>query len=284
MKFQSIIIIYLLIIYCLRVTNSKVFNDKKYQIKSEEDEHPLLKYYPSQYIDNINDNNNDITLKITPDNNLLNGDYITISFENHGKINSTSDFIALFAPNSNDIIFSPNNTSPVKYIMCSDIPGYINNGKGQINVRLINLRSPYIIYFMTNGLHNPIGLYKYPNLITFKDYNEPLKIHINTNNLSSDNQLRIIWSQKQCLTQDLIIYYNKNDLNDLTTSTAYSTNCFIDTWKRNDLYGEPATSIGFRNIDDICICILDNLIPNQQYFYQINNKSQYKKNLYFQLI
>ena len=45
--------------------------------------------------------------------------------------------------------------------MCSDIPGYINNGKGQINVRLINLRSPYIIYFMTNGLHNPIGLYKY---------------------------------------------------------------------------------------------------------------------------
>ena len=73
----------------LKVTNSKVFNDKKYQIKSEEDEHPLLKYYPSQYIDNINDNNNDITMKITPDNNLLNGDYITISFENHGKINST---------------------------------------------------------------------------------------------------------------------------------------------------------------------------------------------------
>ena len=142
--------------------------------------------------------------------------------------------------------------APAKFIMCSDMTGCLENGAGTFNFELINPYTDAKIVMFTNGTTSPVTLASTPP-IAFSDSNVPLRGKITR--MADPTLMRVVWNSPH------------NDDNPTVrwgySSGVYTNEAYAEsyTYTREDLCGDPATSIGYFSPFYWNYAIIANLTP-----------------------
>lgn len=169
---------------------------------------------------------------------ISNDDIVTVAFKT-------------LSPNSNDWIgaYSPANTSiteyvPVKYgYATSSILGsnYLETGEGSLTFNMTNLRSDVKFYYFTNGPSAPVLVANSSDILTFKDFNEPLRNRIMPSSTGDVNSFDLLWSSYNSTQPQLRWGLQPNEyINTVNATTASIT--------RESLCGSPANTTGWHQL------------------------------------
>jgi hypothetical protein len=112
---------------------------------------------------------------------------------------------------------------------------------------LTNLRDSVGFYYFTNGLTYPINVYSTFNNLTqtvnFKNPNEPLYPRIVADSSEFSTNLQLVWNSKKSTSPVLFWGLENSSENMVLAST--------DSIDKSELCGNPATSIGWRDVGQI---------------------------------
>jgi len=145
------------------------------------------------------------------------------------------DWIGAFSPSNADTTV----TSPVKFAWCTESPNYFSKRHGSITFNFTNLRADIAFYYFINGTTDSILVASYPLKVDFKDYNQPLRARVVPT--GDYDKFLLLWSSAYSIYP--IVKWG-------TTSGNYDRVVNATTKKllKSDLCGEPANSIGFRDL------------------------------------
>lgn len=115
-----------------------------------------------------------VVVSVSPNKLNQSGDWVTVQWEGVSDP-SSDDWIGIYAPPNGESV-DPSKIAPVKfqvlnYIIldpscmhacslslpfslsqyCKESPTYLSSGKGSFNIRLVNVRTPYIFAFLKGG-------------------------------------------------------------------------------------------------------------------------------------
>lgn len=177
---------------------------------------------------------------------INNGDIVTILF--YSDIPTADDWIGAYSPADVD----PALSYPVIYSFCAYAQNYLTSGKGTLHFNFTNLRDDIKFYFFTNGTKYPVVLHKYEYVVSFFNYNEPLKARIVPEN---NNTMKLLWSSKN--SSSPMLKWGVLPKSYTTTVQAITTHI-----NSSELCGSPAISMGWRDLGAIHAALFELPVQN----------------------
>lgn len=190
------------------------------------------------------------------------GDVVTVSF--HSSTPRANDWIGAYSPiiDFDDL----KETVPVKYGWASIDPLYLETGYGNLEFNMTNLREDIGFYYFTNGLSFPIFVGQARKTVKFINPNQPLRPRIVAT--GDYDILQLVWSS--ATSTDPILKWGINP--GVYDHIINATTLTIDP---NDLCGEPATTIGWRDLGLIHNAYFNGMIKlaEQKIYYIFGDQS-----------
>ena len=115
-----------------------------------------------------------------------NDDVVTVRYKTMKP--TSSDWIGAYSPADVDIT----TTAPIKYGWCDYSPDYYSSGTGELQFNLTNVRSAVAFYYFTEGTKTPILVAKAEEVVTFRNFNEPLRPRIVPS--GDPDVFKLLWS------------------------------------------------------------------------------------------
>ena len=170
---------------------------------------------------------------------IRNDDVVTVSFYSSNP--ASSDWIGAYSPANVDIT----TTVPVKYGWCDEMSTYLANssvagaGTGQLTFNMTNLRSDIAFYYFANALSKPVLVAKSSQVVTFENFNQPLRPRIVAT--GDPDVLKLLWSSASSSAPTL--QWGLLSGSYKTTVTAVTS-----TIEKSSMCGAPANTTGWREL------------------------------------
>eukprot|EP00193_Tetraselmis_chui_P020184 CAMPEP_0177794908 /NCGR_PEP_ID=MMETSP0491_2-20121128/25918_1 /TAXON_ID=63592 /ORGANISM="Tetraselmis chuii, Strain PLY429" /LENGTH=546 /DNA_ID=CAMNT_0019317639 /DNA_START=179 /DNA_END=1817 /DNA_ORIENTATION=- len=180
------------------------------------------------------------------------GDWVEVSWTGT-YTPSYWDYVALIVPSDADV----RTTAPAKYKQCRDAI-LDSDLRPKLRFRALNFRQPFRFVLFRNGLTYPVAIAKSPE-VGFVNYNEPTQGHLALTN--HPGEMTVQWVTRDTGSPEVAWGTSPDRL-------ASSTVASSSTYKKSDLCGEPATSVGWVSPGMMHAATLTDLQPDTRYFYQ----------------
>jgi acid phosphatase type 7 len=186
-----------------------------------------------------------------------NDDVVTVSFSSNAPNSQAyGDWIGAYSPSDVDI----KTTVPIKYGWCDEDPNYNSNGYGTLSFNLTNLRADIKFYYFTSGTRYPKQVNSSSDLVTFSNFNEPLRPRVVPS--GDPDVFNLLWSS--ATSSDPRLKWG-------TVTGVYPNiiSATTSTIEKSEMLGSPANSTGWRDLGLIHTASLSGMTqyPNQKIFY-----------------
>eukprot|EP00250_Pteridium_aquilinum_P014553 c22059_g1_i1 orf=201-2117(-) len=225
-----------------------------------------------------------ITIDVSP--TLLgvdggNVEFVTVKFKRPSGA-SISDWIGVFSPaDFNASLCTADTlgtnrdfapflcTAPIKYQYANfSTSNYVELGEGSLSFRLINQRADFSFAFFTGDIEEPVLLAVSNSVITFRNPKAPSYPRLALT--SKENEVSITWTSGYSQADATpVVEWGVTDVTIDTIAVAQTL-----SFKRSDMCGSPARSVGWRDPGYIHTAFLEGLWPNNKYFYKVGHKLQ----------
>lgn len=224
--------------------------------------------------------NSAVNISVTPQ--LLgskgeSSEWVTVTFSKT-KGAAVGDFIAVFSPakfDGKECALDPNSTkthppsicnAPIKFEYANfTSPKYAKEGKGSLTVQLINMRSDFAFGFFSGDVGNPV-LEGISNVVKFKNPKAPQWPRLALG--KEWNEMTVTWTSGYCEAEARpLVAWKWEDDADWKTSLASTV-----TYKKSDMCGPPASTVGWHDPGYIHTAYLKELGPSAKYFYKVGHK------------
>ena len=201
----------------------------------------------------------DSAITLTPSaTTVTNGEFITVSWSGVSDP-SNGDWIGVYSPSTTNVM----EHYPIKFQFANHSAGWPSSS-GSLRFQLLNLRADYIFTFMRGGIYSPT-LAATSSVVSFTDYNKPFQIH--TTVTDQPEYIMVMWNTLDSSTPQ--VYYGLDSAAaDLHTVAAETT-----TYTADDLCGEPATTLGWRNPGLLHSAVIGPLKPGATPTYKVGDPS-----------
>jgi acid phosphatase type 7 len=186
-----------------------------------------------------------------------NGEWVEVSWSGVSKPKE-ADMLALFAPPD----AYHDGAAPVKYAYANSSANYIKTGSGSMSFRLVNLRSDVRFVFVKGGIDKPSVVAEGPAIKNVNP-NEPTGIHLIISSRSSE--MLVQWTTRDVGTP--VVKYGKT-----RGEYDYQVPGVTDTYSKEDMCGEPASSSGWIDPGLLHTAAMSGLEPDTQYFYIVGDE------------
>jgi len=206
----------------------------------------------------------DLQLQVTP--SVLDSPTATVSISWQGNVHAgDADWIAAYSPPPT----SPEGfltTLPVKY---RNLTGPLRPGEsGSTTMWLLHMRAPWVLAYMRGGFDTPtLVATSAPISYTPAVANVPMQIHLARTAVPT--QMRVSWVTSGA--PHPIVQWGPvaKGPNGLTASAFANTS----TYTRDEMCGDMAAGLGWREPGALHTAVLDGLEAGEQYFYRVGDAS-----------
>ena len=164
---------------------------------------------------------------------INNDDMVTVTYKSDAP--SSYDWIGAYSPADVDIT----TTVPVKFAWCDEDANYFEEKTSKVTFNLTNLRADVKFYYFTNSLTYPVEVGESNQLVTFENINEQLRPRMVPT--GDPDVFSLLWSSA---TSTKPVVHWGTASGEYTSSASASTS----TIDRSEMCGEPANTIGWRDL------------------------------------
>jgi len=200
-------------------------------------------------------------LALTVNTTLLkrSGDWVEVSWSG-SYTPSHWDYVALVVPADADV----RSTAPAKYKNCRDaVPAASGSAQPTLRFRALNMRQPFRFVLFRDGLSYPVAVAK-SEAVGFMNYNEPTQGHIALT--ATPGEMKAQWVTRDAVEAAAVRWGRSHD------NLRHAAPAAAHTYTKDDLCGEPATSVGWVDPGVMHSATMTGLMPDTQYFYQYGDE------------
>lgn len=250
----------LVLVFCLWAIESEAKLSKSSQATddsaftySEWHPNPLADVHPELFSVKLDKR---VRVRVSPSRNLKNGDTVTVSWK--GVKNPTAqDWVAFYAKDANI-----KEVAPIKFQYAASSSSHLKTGEGSLKFRLLNLRTDVVAIFMANGTQTAKAVAR-SHLVKFRSYEEPVQPRLAMGDTAGEYTLTWVSGQ---------VTLPRVEWGTSKTSFPFSAQAASITYKKTDLCGAPANSVGWFEPGYIHTAVLSGLKPGTTYFYRFGNE------------
>eukprot|EP00884_Botryococcus_braunii_P013968 jgi/Botrbrau1/22572/Bobra.176_1s0005.1 len=168
------------------------------------------------------------------------------------------DLVALYIPADAD----PKLTAPAKYKWLSKADTHLSSGNGTLRFRLINYRADMRFALIRNGLEYP-RIVAWSEVIRLKNPNEPHHGHLALT--ANPREMSVQWTSRDRSQPQVRWGWQAGVYSAVSPARSSS-------YSREDLCGEPATTVGWQPPGLLHSAVLRDLVPGRRYYYSFGDE------------
>ena len=201
-----------------------------------------------------------IVVSATPRQLAISGSWVNVTYQGVSDPNK-QDIIAVYSPTSGKYKIDPVHQAPIKYVLASKSPKYLQTGVGSYRFRIINFRAPVYFAFLRYDGKTPV-LSAVSNPVTFVNYNDPLQVHLALTGLPSE--MVVVWSTLNA-SKPMVQWGTSPQ------SLVHSTSSSFSSYTSSDMCGSPAKDFGWRDPGLIHKAVMRDLQGGTTYYYKVGD-------------
>ncbi|XP_064404192.1 uncharacterized protein LOC135349586 [Halichondria panicea] len=202
-----------------------------------------------------------VTVSVSPSALEKSGSWVNVSWEGVASP-SDDDWVGVYSPPVGGSI-DPVKHAPVKFQYANFNKSHMTSGSGSLRFRLVNMRDDIIMGFFTGGFEKPV-LVAVSNLVSFKNFNEPLQGHLAF--AGDPTQMIVVWVTKDSAQPEVVWGMASGQY-------TYHAKAVSSMYTDKDMCGGPATGVGYRDAGTLHQATMNNLSPGQIYYYKYGDAS-----------